>query len=63
MAARRSERKEDTFEDTTEWYTAYLCGVLDVLAEFRATLLAADMKSIIKETVESIIKDAWVLPH
>jgi len=51
----------DTYEETVEWYTAYLCGVLDTLTEFKAALYAADAKEIIKETIESILKDGMVL--
>ncbi|GAH70368.1 unnamed protein product [marine sediment metagenome] len=61
MPLKRSEREIDTFEGMTNWYTAYLCGVLDTLTEFKAALYAVDAKQCIKETVESIIKDAWML--
>lgn len=55
------EHKPDTFEDIVEFYAAYLCGVLDVLAEFKGSLYAADVRKTLKETVESVVKDAWAL--
>ncbi len=61
MPGKRSERKLDTYGKIVEWYTAYLCGVLDTLTMFKDALYAADAKEIIKETIESVIKDAWAL--
>ncbi|GAI60602.1 unnamed protein product [marine sediment metagenome] len=56
-----TERELDTYEEVVEFYTAYLCGSLDTLAAFTYTFYAADARKVIKETVESIMKDAWAL--
>lgn len=57
----RSEQASDTYDEVVEFYVPYLCGVLDTLTEFKTALYAGDVKKVIKETVESILRDGRML--